>query len=147
MRAALSLEPALYSRPKRRRAQPERSLQQDVVWLLSRMLGGDAWFTHFPSGGGGKARGGVLKAMGLKPGVPDILILEGRAAFWIELKSQRGTVSEAQRECHAALRRAGADVVIAKNIEDVMRALKGWGVAISGHWEIPGAVEVGVRRA
>ena len=55
-------------------AHPEDDLQRAVAKLLDGL--GWLWF-HPPNGGRrGKVQAARLKAMGVKPGVPDVLILE-----------------------------------------------------------------------
>src|ERR1700733_8739225 len=61
------------------------------------------WLFHIPNGGSRHiAEAGKLKAMGVKPGVPDIMLPIGRNGFkglWIELKKPKvGVVSEKQHE-------------------------------------------------
>ncbi len=103
----------------------EYELHHQVAEYLGLVLLQPAWFTTFPAGSGGKARGGKLKACGLKPGVPDILLIYGGRAFWIELKSKMGRVSDEQRKCAAALADAGCSPLprVARSIEDVNTAL------------------------
>ena len=77
------------------------------------------WFTTFPAGGGGKVRGAQLKAAGLKPGVPDILVCGGyedishnvhqKDVLWLELKAKDGTLSQVQKSCHAELKALAAE--------------------------------------
>lgn len=56
---------------------------------------------HCPNGGGrSKAEAGILKAMGVKPGVPDFMLPFPSglyAGLAIELKSDAGVLSDAQR--------------------------------------------------
>lgn len=122
------LAPSLYAKPKRR--APEQALQRGVVMLLSVALGGVAWWSHFPSGGGGQMRGKILKGMGLKPGVPDILILDSGRAYWLELKAPKGIVTDSQKECHAALGRAGCPVAVIRSLDEVLPTLRRWGIAL-----------------
>jgi hypothetical protein len=100
-----------------------------VAKYLSLTLQPPHWFSTFPAGGGGKARGGQLKAMGLKAGVPDILIISGFTgrANWIELKAPQGTESVAQKETRKALEYARCGTAVCRSIEDVQAALEAWG--------------------
>lgn len=113
-----------------RRHAPEQALQRAVGELLNFCLGGVAWWTHFPAGGGGTMRGRILKGLGLKPGVPDILILDAGRAYWLELKAKRGWVNPIQRACHNAIGRAGCPVAVIKDIDQVLPQLKTWGIAL-----------------
>ena len=63
-----------------------------------------AWFTTFPADGATR-RGRI----GLKRGVPDILIVHDGRAYWIELQScARQVVSADQRETILAIERRRA---------------------------------------
>ena len=77
---------------------------------------------RLPSSGGGRARiwthiangehrseatGALLKRMGVRPGVPDLLIAPDGLHCWMEIKRSRGgTLSEAQRQFRDGSRRA-----------------------------------------
>src|SRR5262245_21628221 len=113
-----------------RRRAPEQALQRAVGELLNFTLGGLAWWSHFPAGGGGEMRGKILRGLGLKPGVPDILIIDMGRAYWLELKAPRGQVSQAQRDCQNALGRAGCASAVIKDVNQVLPQLRHWGIAL-----------------
>lgn len=124
----------------------ETSLHWHVAGLLNNHLAPPAWFTTFPAGGGGEFRGKILKSLGLKPGVPDILIVlpvqalivlpsghvgnEWRtlqSLYWIELKKlNSGKLSDAQIECHATLAAMGCQIAVCDNFPQVKTALAAW---------------------
>jgi hypothetical protein len=112
-----------------RRQHPEADLQAQVCKFLALALPRDAWFGAVPLGGGGRLRGATLKRTGSKAGTPDVLIIANGAALWLELKSKRGTVSDAQLYCHNQLRRAGSPVYVVRTLGDAIEAL--------GHHRIP----------
>jgi hypothetical protein len=66
---------------------------------------------HCPNGGArSKSEGGRFKAMGVKPGVPDILLPMQTSAYgagWWELKVGRNKLSDDQLRWHAHLRAMG----------------------------------------
>ena len=69
-------------------------------------------------------RGGKLKKMGVKPGVPDILIFDSRAGFHglaIELKHGRGRNTESQMQFQLDLQNRGWAVHVVNNIDDFIR--------------------------
>ncbi len=121
---------------RRRRQNPEQILHKAVADYLRVALVPPAWFTTFPAGGGGKARGGQLKAMGLMPGMPDLLV------FWpgafasqrftcmlgIELKAARGTTSPAQRAMSGTFQQVHSAIAFCKSIDHVASALAFWSV-------------------
>lgn len=106
-----------------------------VARFLDMALPPECWWTAFPAGGGGKARGGKLKAMGLKPGVADILILHRRPSchrvLWLELKAPKGTLSAAQAQFFRAMHpfhATGLGAAVARTLEDVEAILIDFGV-------------------
>jgi hypothetical protein len=111
------------------RAAPEQRLQRAVADYLAWALLPPTWFTAIPAGGGGELRGRILKGMGLRAGVPDILIVHEGRAHWVELKSARGSLSEAQRTTHSALTATGCPVVVCRALDDVQAALTAWRIA------------------
>lgn len=114
----------------KRRASPEYALHCQVADYLSRALSLEdgVWWTTFPAGGGGKVRGARLKRMGLKAGVPDILILIGGDAFWIELKAKGGRVSSEQSQFMMAICKTSGlgRTAVCRSVTEVEHALQSW---------------------
>jgi hypothetical protein len=113
----------------RRRQQPERVLTGDAIELIG-WRAPHVWVTHFPSGGKrSRITGAILKKMGTRAGVPDLLLIcEGRI-FGIELKNgTRGRLSDAQIATHSAMRRAGAIIGVAGTLGEVNDLLSEWGI-------------------
>jgi hypothetical protein len=112
--------------------KPEEALHNAVADYLTVAIKAPDWWTTFPSGGGGKVRGGKLKRAGLKAGVPDILIIKGDegTAHWIELKAKGGTLSDAQKETWPLLTQANCGWQLCRSTEEVQRALEWWGFNI-----------------
>lgn len=112
----------------------EQKLHIDVAAYLDAVLDPDAcWYSTVPSGGGGKVRGAFLKAMGLKKGVADILLIpRGRCACWIELKTATGRLSPEQRALHARLRDLGCLVAVCRSVDEVEGVLRAWHVPVKG---------------
>lgn len=112
--------------------KPEDAFHCQVADYLDLVLPAGYFWTTFPAGGGGLLRGKLLKAKGLKPGLPDLVVFKNlngwvqgqvRAALWIELKARSG-LSQKQRDCHEALRALGHEVVVAKSLSHVHVALE-----------------------
>ena len=53
---------------KIKRREPELTLQSEIVEFIKTILNDDVMITAFPSGGGGRIRGGKLKRAGLVAG-------------------------------------------------------------------------------
>ncbi len=113
-----------------RRTRLEDIFHKAVARFLDLALPDDACWTTIPAGGGGKVRGAKLKAMGYKPGWPDILIIYRQQAFNIELKAPQGRLSKAQKDRHPLIRNAGAPIAICQRIEEVEGSLRGWGIPL-----------------
>lgn len=123
----------------KRRATPEHDLHKAVAAYLRVALKPPVFWTTFPAGGGGKARGGKLKGMGLKAGVPDILVIIPRetppftlgcVVVAIELKAPKGFLSATQTATRLDLERAGVRCRIARSADDVQHILAANGVPL-----------------
>jgi hypothetical protein len=96
------------------------------------------WF-HPPNGAylGGSSRGRAgaqMKSQGLKPGVPDIVILtpaptNGKPCF-IELKTKTGRLTAAQDKWRLALIDLGYNWALCRGIDDVISILDEWGYQV-----------------
>ena len=72
--------------------------------------------------------GAMRKKRGVKPGVPDCLVLYRGKLIAIELKSRRGQCSPSQRATREALLRAGAQWWVCRSADAAMSALVESGV-------------------
>jgi hypothetical protein len=108
----------------------EHVFHKQVAQFLTFALGGSAVWTTVPLGGGGRLRGAILHGLGTKPGMPDILIIDGGRALWLELKSTHGKVSAAQRDTHTLLRRAKSPVGVVRSLDEVITFLRFHGVPL-----------------
>lgn len=80
-------------------------------------------FCHTPNGGKRtKAEAGIFKAMGVRAGFPDLMILPmtDKPPFFVELKAKAGALSPAQKVFHAILNTLGYEVhtITAENPTD-----------------------------
>lgn len=112
---------------------PEERLHRAVADYLRVVLDPSVVWSTFPSGGGGRVRGAKLKAMGLRAGMPDIMIWwlapSGAAlCLGIELKAGKNGMTAAQRETFLSLEGVGCPVHVARSIDDVRDVLRAWGV-------------------
>jgi hypothetical protein len=123
--------------PFAKRSNPEQELHIEVAEALDIILMPSVLWSTVPSGGGGAKRGAFLKAMGLKRGVPDILIFwsdsacpvlpgrDGRPSFvlGIELKAGKNKPSDAQKEWHARAKLLGHMIAVCYSLKEVVEAL------------------------
>ena len=110
-----------------RRRAPEACLQRSVIAQLQWRARPGVFAFHVPNGGWrSKIEGAILKAIGTVAGVPDIIcIFEGRC-YALELKAERGRVTDLQRVVHERLREAGAHVAVAHGIDEALAWLEVW---------------------
>jgi hypothetical protein len=100
-----------------------------VAGFLDRFLAAGWAFTHVPAGEKRDARTAAkLKAMGTKPGWPDLIFVSPEGFFHgLELKREGEKLSEEQEAFHAGARARGWRVAIADSLESAIVVLKGWG--------------------
>lgn len=68
------------------------------------------------------------KSQGVVAGAPDICIfLKNGVTLWVEVKSNKGILSKAQKEFHATLQNLEHNIFVARSIFDVEKILKVYG--------------------
>ncbi len=123
---------------------PEDDLQEACAGWLGWSLLPPAWFTAIRHGayygGGGNAvlRGARDKRMGLKNGVPDLLIISPigiceKGMYWSELKAPGGYPTPDQKAIHAMLRAFGHEVAVIRSVEELQAQVEAWGIPTRIH--------------
>lgn len=115
-------------RPGRRRAQPEREVQDRI---LAALQGRGLLAFHIPNHGryNPKTRQYTIVDKYHVPGIPDIaVVLPNGRMLWIEVKSMAGTQSVEQMEVEKRLRAMGHPYVLARTLDDVLVPMRqcGW---------------------
>ena len=59
-----------------------------------------------------------------RPGTPDILAIVFGFPVFLECKTAKGLVSDAQLDWHAHARRQGCDVVVVRSVSDGLRVVR-----------------------
>ncbi len=117
----------------------EAQLHRAVAQFLRVALKPPQFFTTFPAGGGGRVRGAQLKAMGLAPGMPDILVFHTHMdvdgwrwpeVYGIELKTKKGEQSDTQIAMALAFDDIGSGIDVCRSVEEVEKVLRDWGVPL-----------------
>jgi|SRR6516162_1364306 hypothetical protein len=121
----------------RRRQQPEAQIQR-AVFQHFRARGAPGVFAFHPANGGFRrpVEAAILKGLGVRTGVPDLIACRGGRFYALELKTDTGKLSDAQEQVLAALREAGAEVAATYGLDAALAQLERWqllrGVASCG---------------
>jgi hypothetical protein len=111
------------------RKRPEDTIQRAVMQHFAARPAGDVFAFHVPNGGGRSAiEAAILKGLGVKAGMPDIIAIKGGHAYALELKAPGGRVSDAQAETMRAPEQAGATVAHAQGLDAALAQLEQWGL-------------------
>lgn len=126
------------------RQSPELQLQKAVAEYLEAALPEDVVWSSIDHSHQGARHGAQLKARGVKPGLPDILVL-ARTDFLIdgvnvchsvvigiELKAPGGTMSEHQRTMQKRFHAIGATYTVAYSVEAVEQILLAHAIPLRG---------------
>ena len=112
----------------RRRCDEETTQAALVLHLTVRAVQGLVWW-HTPNGGYRNAgEAGRFKVLGVKAGVPDLVLVREGHFYGLELKAERGRLSDAQAAMLADLEAAGATVAVAFGLDDALATLMRWGL-------------------
>jgi hypothetical protein len=112
----------------RRRARPEDQIQRAVLEHLRLRGPRDAYWFHVGNGGFRTAiEGAILKSLGVRAGVPDLIIIHTGKTFALELKADGNKPTKIQIEAQDAMRAAGAEVAVATGIDQAVTQLESWG--------------------
>lgn len=117
--------------PRKITKRPEESLQRAVVKFLTASKPDCLWFASTnQKGTRSKTEMGILKAMGARAGVADLVFFRGGFIGFIELKSPKGTQSPAQEQFQAECDAAGVPYMVCRSLAEVEETLAGWGVQL-----------------
>lgn len=107
----------------------EAELQSQVCAFLNVGLSPRVfWFHPVNEGKRGWRAQRDFKRFGGRAGLPDVMICADGRAYGLELKFDKGAVSAAQKGCHMDLAIAGVPTAVCRSLEDVVLALKQWGI-------------------
>jgi hypothetical protein len=115
------------------RVQHEARIQREIVHFV-RAVAPQCLIVAIPNGSQRTASGRPANAVaGLTAGVPDLAVIapQGRI-YWLEVKAEKGRVSDAQLAFHIELQGRNHDVAVVRSIEDVSNAFQIWGITMRG---------------
>ena len=109
--------------------RPEEQIQRAVVSHLKARSMPGVFFFH-PANGGRrtKAEAGIFKALGVRAGVPDLIVVYRAQIFGLELKADSGRLTPIQRQALNDMEVAGARTAVARSLDEALVTLECWGV-------------------
>jgi len=113
-----------------KRYAPEHMLQKACAKFLNHALPEDCFYTAIDHATRSAVEGAEKKSRGVKRGIPDLMFKFHRRTVWIELKTEKGVVSDTQEDVRAALTRQGDDWHVARSIDDVEAILRSYGLPL-----------------
>lgn len=111
------------------RQQPEAAIQKQIVDFI-RVVTPELLVFAIPNGSQRTASGRPANAVyGMVPGVPDLCVVcpMGKV-FWLEVKSEKGRVSDAQLKFHWELEKRSHVCAVVRSIDDVKLVFKELGI-------------------
>lgn len=110
--------------------RPEQELQKSVVEYLELAKPRCIWF-HVPNGGArSKTEAAIMKGLGVKAGVADLIFLWKDRCSFIELKTEKGRISKAQVAFMEECGEYGIGYVTCHSLEEVFFWLKTWDIPL-----------------
>ena len=87
-------------------------------------------FAFHPANGGYRKpiEARILAGLGVRAGVPDIIVVHRTRCYALELKAEKGRLSDAQRAALDALDAAGAITGTAWGLDQALSILESWGL-------------------
>jgi len=106
----------------------EEDLHKAIVGMIAANASPDVIVFHVPNGGKrGKAEAGRLRGMGTLAGVPDLIVLADGRAYGLEIKTDSGRMSPAQKAMARRFADAGIPYEVARSVEGARSHLRRWG--------------------
>lgn len=111
------------------RNRPEAKIQEAVVAHLRQRAPKDCFWFHPPNGGYRHPREAVaFKRMGVRAGVPDLILLHQGRLHALELKAPGGRSTEAQLDARSEIDAAGGFASEAVGLDSALAVLTSWGL-------------------
>jgi hypothetical protein len=116
-----------------RRQRPEQALQRAVFAHLRQRAAPGVFAFHVPNGGYRKpVEAAIMKSLGVRAGVPDVIAIHQGRVYGLELKADGGRPTPKQLEAVAQMEAAGAYCCIAHGLDRALATLEQWGL-LRGH--------------
>jgi hypothetical protein len=114
----------------------EQAIHRQIVAGLRAALPHGWIIAHIPNGGKRtEVEGAIFKALGVLPGMPDIMLLgadaHGSATAWfLEVKANNGRLTEAQSLMHDRLKDIGFQVATVRSWDEALKQVRFWNLPL-----------------
>ena len=107
----------------------EADIQRGVIQHLRVRAAPGVFFFHCPNGGWrSRVEASILSGMGVRPGVPDLILIRGSRIYGLELKTLTGRLSAKQKQVIEEMRRCGVDVGVAHGLDAALAWMERRGI-------------------
>lgn len=105
----------------------EADIQKAIINHLRLRAKPSTWWCHLNNNSTNMIAGKRNKSLGVVRGAPDLMfMIDGRCVF-VELKTMKGVVSDAQKFTHAQIQKAGGEVHVARGLDAALALLSSLG--------------------
>ncbi len=110
----------------------EDAIQRNLVQYLPYMLPRPHVLFAVPNGGKrSPVEASIMKGLGVKPGVHDLVLLWDRRAFLMEVKASNGVLSPKQVEVHEEVVLTGCPSGVVRSLQDAIAFLRECGIPLT----------------
>ena len=114
---------------RRRSSRPEDQIQRAVFQHLKTRAAPGVFAFHVPNGGKRRPiEASILKGLGVKAGVPDVIVCFRGNFFGLELKADGGRPTDKQLEAVDNIRDAGGFACVCEGLDRALKCLETWGI-------------------
>jgi elongation factor P hydroxylase len=120
---------------------PEHDIQSAAIAQYRMRGASNAVLWAIPNGGArDQVTGALMKKEGVEPGAPDLFAGAGGNAFFVEVKADKGKLSDAQKSMHRRIEAyAGLEVVVTYGLDQLIAILERKGVLRANRAFVGGA--------
>ena len=110
-------------------ARAEQVIQRAVFEHLRMRAAPGVFAFHVPNGGyRTPTEAAIMQGLGVKAGVPDVIVIKDDRTYGLELKAEGGRATAQQLETATAREAAGAHCAIAVGLDRAVDWLEAWGI-------------------
>ena len=107
----------------------ENEIQRAVFQHIRTRAAPGVFALHVPNGGKRRPiEAAIMKGLGVRAGVPDVIAIHKGHVYALELKTETGRPTETQLAAIEAIRTAGGFAAVCHGLDRALACLETWGV-------------------